>query len=78
MTSPTGSPGVEGEAVQERGSEAVLAPGLHVALVRPQDLAGPREQRVGDRVQGGVLCRGVQRGQRARGRLRVPAALGDR
>ena len=63
---------VEREPVEQRRAQAAGAARLHVARVGLDDLVGARDQRVGDRLQRGVLRVGVQRRQRARGGARLP------
>ena len=69
---------VERQAVEQRVADAGGAAGLHVARVRLDDLVGAGDQRVGDRLQRGVLRVGVQRRQRACGGARRQADVGDR
>ena len=57
---------VERQAVEQRGVEPVRAPRLHVARVGLEDLRRARLERVGDRVQRGVLGARGQRGERPR------------
>ena len=94
MTSPTGSgsaaigahavghrlhaPLVERQAIEQRGVEPARPAGLHVAGVGLEDLRRPRLERVGDRVQRGVLGAGGQRGERPRRVAGGQAQLGDR
>ena len=93
MTSPTGSGSaaiertpaaipatrvcVEREPVEQRRRQPVLAPGLHVARVGLEDLRRPRLERVGDRVQRGVLRVAVERREHPRGVAGGAAEVGD-
>src|SRR3954451_242338 len=64
-------------AVEERGRQAVLAAGLHVARVRLEDLRRPGLERVRDRVQRAVLRVAVEGGEGPRRRLGGAAQVGD-
>jgi hypothetical protein len=65
------------EPVEQRGGEPALATGLHVALVRLEDLGRAVRERVGKRLEGTVLRLGIERGEPARGSLRLRADVGN-
>ena len=73
--------GVEREAVQQRRRKPGRAPRVHVARVCVQDVGRPLLERVGDRVQRGVLRVTVERGEGTRrlagGKAQLRDGLGD-
>jgi hypothetical protein len=70
--------GVQAQTVEQSGTDVCLATGLQVELVGREDLLLARAQRRRDRLQGGVLGRGVARGERSRRAAGARADFRDR
>ena len=69
---------VQAQPVEQRVADVCFARELHVALVGCQELVDAALERRGDRLERGILDRGVRLRERARGALGRAASVGYR